>query len=222
MGGFKNYIKQTSPYCTKELKCNTIVGGAYNLIQSSDTRVRKNFIGGGCNNRICAITGVGADYNSILGGRDNTICGYSNAHIIGSSLTASSNNTTFVEALSKTSGTFRIKHPDPIKNKTHYLQHSFVESPTAGDNIYRYVVKVVDGVAEIELPDYFKFLNENTQIWVTPKKGFGIAYGEVNADLTKATIFANEDLEYNVLIIGTRKDKDAIKGWNGVEILHLK
>ncbi len=157
-----------------------------------------------------------------MGGRYNTICGYTNTHIIGSFLTASANNTTFVEALSKTSGTFRIKHPDPIKNKTHYLQHSFVESPTAGDNIYRYVVKVVDGVAEIELPDYFKFLNENTQIWITPKEGFGIAYGKVDEDLTKVTIFANEDLEYNVLIIGTRKDKDAIQGWNGVEILQPK
>jgi hypothetical protein len=81
---------------------------------------------------------------------------------------------------------------------------------------------VVDGVAEIELPDYFKFLNENTQIWVTPKEGFGIAYGKVNDELTKVSIFANEDLEYNVLIIGTRKDKDAIDNWNGVEILQPK
>ena len=76
---------------------------------------------------------------------------------------------------------------------------------------------MVDGVAEIELPDYFKFLNENTQIWVTSKKGFGIGYGEVNDELTKVTIFANEDLEYNVLIIGTRKDKDATRAWKGVE-----
>jgi hypothetical protein len=81
---------------------------------------------------------------------------------------------------------------------------------------------VVDGFAEIELPDYFKFLNENIQVWVTPKKGFGVGYGEVNNELTKVSIFSNEDLEYNILIIGTRKDKDAIDNWNGVEILQPK
>ncbi len=70
----------------------------------------------------------------------------------------------------------------------------------------------------MNLPDYFKFLNENPQVWVTPKNGFGIGYGVVNDDLTKVTIFANQDMEYNILIIGTRKDEDAIKGWNGIEI----
>ena len=28
-----------------------------------------------------------------------------------------------------------------------------------------------------------------------------------------------EFTQYNVLIIGTRKDKDAVKNWNGIEIL---
>jgi hypothetical protein len=176
----------------------------------------RSVVVGGANN-------VASGYDSsVLGGRNNNTNGCCNAHIIGSYLTASAANTTFVQGLSKTSGTFRIKHPDPSKNKTHYLQHSFVESPTAGDNIYRYVVKVIDGVIEIELPDYFKFLNENVQIWVTPKEGFGIGYGKINDDLTKVTIFANNDLEYNVLIIGTRKDKDAVENWNGIEILQPK
>jgi hypothetical protein len=158
------------------------------------------------------------NYSSILGGHDNDTLTFQNSHIIGSNITATQTNTTFVENLSKTSGTFRIDHPDPIKNDTHYLQHSFVESPTAGDNIYRYVVEVVDGVAELELPDYFKFLNGNSQVWVTPKGGFGIGYGEVNSDSTKVDIFANTDLSYNVLIIGTRIDKDAVYNWKGIEL----
>jgi hypothetical protein len=79
-----------------------------------------------------------------------------------------------------------------------------------------------NGFANIDLPEYFKFLNENIQVWVTPIKGFGIGYGEVNIDLTNVTIKANADLEYNVLIIGTRKDSDAIQNWNGIEILQPK
>ena len=157
-----------------------------------------------------------------MGGCKNNTYGYCNSHIIGTNITASASNTTFVQGLSKTSGTFRISHPDPTKTNTHYLQHSFVESPTAGDNIYRYVVTVKDGVAEIELPDYFKFLNENPQVWVSAKNGFGIAYGITNEDLTKVIITANLDIDYNVLIIGTRKDKDAVKNWNGIEVVKKK
>ena len=120
-------------------------------------------------------------------------------------------------ALSKGSGTFKIKHPDPEKNETQYLHHSFVESPTAGDNIYRWQVEVVDGTAEIELPDYYKFLNENDQVWITPVKHFGQAYGEVNEEQTHLTVTANADGIYNVLCIGTRKDEVAVKAWRGVE-----
>ena len=46
--------------------------------------------------------------------------------------------------LSKTAGSFQIAHPDPCKNQTHDLFHSFVESPTAGDNLYRFEVESVD------------------------------------------------------------------------------
>ena len=30
---------------------------------------------------------------------------------------------------------------------------------------------------------YYKFLNENTQVWVSPINGFGIGYGEINEEL---------------------------------------
>ena len=69
------------------------------------------------------------------------------------------------------------------------------------------------------MPDYFKFLNENPQVWISAKNGFGIAYGIVNQELTKVTITANLDIDYNVMVIGTRKDTDAVKNWRGVEIL---
>ena len=92
----------------------------------------------------------------------------------------------------------------------------------AGDNIYRYEVESIDGVAEIILPDYFSYLNENIQIWVNGKNNFGNGYGEINDELTKITIHTNIDGEYNVLAIGTRKDEHAKKHWKGAETLKEK
>ena len=153
---------------------------------------------------------------------NNTINNFINAHIIGSNITATANDYTFMNNLCvggvvKYTGTFRISHPNPIKTRTHTLSHSFVESPTAGDNIYRYLVLAKDGKGEIKLPDYFKFLNDNIQVFVTPKNGFGVAYGVVNDQLDTISIYANLDMEYNVLVIGTRKDKDAVRSWKGTE-----
>jgi hypothetical protein len=201
---------------------SSIVGGKSNRIQSY-TYCDFNFIGGGRFNNICG----SAWKSAILGGECNTIANYRDSFVIGSYLTASANNYSFmnnlcVSGLVKSSGTFKISHPDPSKNKTHTLSHSFVESPTAGDNIYRYEVEVKDGVATIDLPEYFKYLNENTQVWVSAKNGFGIGYGEINDDFTQITIYANLDMRYNVLIVGTRKDEIAVKHWKGVERVKSK
>jgi hypothetical protein len=92
-----------------------------------------------------------------------------------------------------------------------------VESPTAGDNIYRFKVVVTNSSATVTLPDYYKFLNENDQVWVSPVGHFGVAYGVVNEDQTAINVASNEDGEYNVLVIGTRKDKVAKEYWNGIE-----
>ena len=120
-------------------------------------------------------------------------------------------------ALSKGSGTFRISHPDPDKNEKYYLQHSFVESPTRGDNIYRWQVDVKEKQHTIELPDYYKHLNENDMVWINAVKHFGKAYGEVNTEQTELTIHTDTDGLYNVLLIGTRKDEVATKSFAGVE-----
>ena len=128
------------------------------------------------------------------------------------------NNLCVIGNVVKGGGSFSISHPNPTKTKTHKLIHSFVESPTSGDNIYRYEIDVKDGIATIELPDYYQYLNENSQIWVSPKNGFGTAYGVISEDLKTITIFADKDLIYNVLVIGTRKDETAKKYWKGVEV----
>jgi hypothetical protein len=204
---------------------NAIVGGRYNYIISDICNTNYNFIGGGRNNLICGYNVYSAYDSSILGGANNCISKGCNVHIIGSGINAGGtnditymNNVKIFGNLAKGTGTFEISHPNPEKTKTHKLIHSFVESPTAGDNIYRYEVEVKDGVAIIELPDYYEYLNENTQIWVTAKNGFGVGYGVVSEDLKIATIYANKDLTYNILIIGTRKDIKAKENWKGVEV----
>jgi hypothetical protein len=125
-------------------------------------------------------------------------------------------------SISKGSGSFDIPHPDPAKEKQGYrLKHYFVESPTAGDNIYRWKVTVKHGDAVIALPGYFAYLNENVQVWVSAVESFGRAYGKVDSSMKQLIVKADTDGDYNVLCIGTRKDKIATDFFNkyGVEYI---
>ena len=121
-------------------------------------------------------------------------------------------------AIAKGSGTFKIDHPDPLKTNTHYLQHGFVESPTGGDNIYRWNINTVNKMHTIKLPDYYKFLNKDDMIWISPVNHFGRAYGTVNQEQTEINITADTDGIYNVLLVGTRKDPTILRHFKGVEI----
>jgi hypothetical protein len=196
-GGYKNYSSNST---------TTIGGGSFNKTTQYNTT-----IGGGYYNRIYSVN------SSILGGTGNLIpAAYPNSHIIGSNLTANAANTTFVEYLTKLGGTFSIPHPNPLLTNDFMLNHSFVESPTAGDNIYRYKILVNDkGEAGIiDLPEYFPYLNGDVQIWITPIKSFAIAYGEYDSENNRVLVFANESSEFNVLVIGTRIDSYT-KTWKG-------
>jgi len=126
-------------------------------------------------------------------------------------------NVDVLGTLSKGAGSFNIPHPDPEKEKTHTLWHSFIESPTAGENLYRWQLDVTGGSLTMELPDYYPFLNINDMVWVSPVGHFGAAYGEVSEDQKSLTITANADGKYNVLLIGTRKDEIATNAWKGAE-----
>ncbi|MDX1479601.1 MAG: hypothetical protein R3301_17940, partial [Saprospiraceae bacterium] len=59
--------------------------------------------------------------------------------------------------LSKSAGTFRIDHPLDPDNQ--YLQHSFVESPDMMNVYNGNIVTDSQGLATIQLPDYFEALN---------------------------------------------------------------
>jgi hypothetical protein len=122
-------------------------------------------------------------------------------------------------SLSKYTGCFSIPHPDPAKNATHNLQHSFVESPTEGDNIYRWQVDTSNCTSVITLPSYYRHLNKNDMVWISPYRNFGSAYGEVTADQCCLIVCSNQDGCYNVLLIGTRKDELAESMWTGPEVL---
>ena len=119
-------------------------------------------------------------------------------------------------SLSKGSGSFVIPHPDPVKKEKGYkLKHCFVESPTAGDNIYRFecVANTDKQVVSIELPDYYNYLNHNTDLWINGIEHFGNAFGKINEEGTKLLITCEKAGKYKVLCIGTRKDEIAVKHW---------
>jgi len=122
-------------------------------------------------------------------------------------------NCNITGSLSKGSGTFVIPHPDPLKPQWK-LRHSFVESPTRGDNLYRYQVETRGGEASVSLPEYFKYLNENPQVWVSPLRGHGSGSGIIDVEMTRVTLDVSQDGWYNVLIIGTRKDPIARHMWD--------
>jgi len=113
---------------------------------------------------------------------------------------------------------FRIPHPDPDKESSYDLMHCTVETPTGGDTLYRWSVDVTEGKALIDLPDYYRFLNEDDMIWVNPVNHFGSGYGSLDLDKKTLTVTTNEDGKYNVLLIATRKDKSAKAGWAGPEV----
>jgi hypothetical protein len=125
--------------------------------------------------------------------------------------------------LVKGGGSFVIPHPDPSKTDWK-LRHCFVESNTRGDNIYRYKVRTTNKTATIQLPNYFKHINENPQVWViedqTDNDNIGFGKGKVDDKLETVTIKVNEEGTYNIMIIGTRKDPLMIEYWDqyGAEI----
>ena len=126
-------------------------------------------------------------------------------------------NLTVSGSVSKNGGSFDIPHPIPSKKKTHRLRHYFVETPSAGGNIYKYQTECKEGENLLKLPTYFDYLNKDSLVWVSPFRHFGRAYGEVMGNFAK--IVCETAGTYNVLIFGDRKDELAMKDFNkyGIE-----
>jgi len=116
-------------------------------------------------------------------------------------------------ALSKGSGSFKIRHPLEAKKNTHYLVHSFIEGPQA-DNIYRGKVDLVSGSATQNIDTVagmsdgtFAALNREVQCFTTNESGWTAIKGSVSGNVL--TITAQEDSctdTISWMVIGERKD----------------
>ena len=108
--------------------------------------------------------------------------------------------------MSKGGGSFDIVHPNPAMASEGYrLRHCFIESPTRSDNIYRFTVTTQNLTGSITLPDYYPFLNEDSQVWVSAVDVLGYGMGTVSVDSTTVNIQVSAEGTYNVMVIGTRK-----------------
>ena len=107
--------------------------------------------------------------------------------------------------LSKAGGSFKIDHPLDPANK--YLAHSFVESPDMM-NIYNgNVVTGPDGLAWVELPDYFETLNRDFRYQLTVVGQFAQA---IVAEKVRGNRFAirtdKPGVEVSWQVTGIRQD----------------
>ena len=69
----------------------------------------------------------------------------------------------------------------------------------------------------MKLPNYYKYLNENSMAWIYPVDHFGEGHAKVDDAGDNLNICADRDGRYNVLLIGTRCDEFALKHWKGTE-----
>jgi hypothetical protein len=123
-------------------------------------------------------------------------------------------NVTIYGSLSKGSGSFRIDHPLAEMNESHYLQHSFVESPQA-DNIYRGKVDLVAGQATVNIDTVagmtdgtFTLLNREVQCFTSNETGWTAVRGSVSGNIL--TIEAQDNTctdTISWLVVGERQDQ---------------
>lgn len=104
---------------------------------------------------------------------------------------------------------FVIEHPLDENKK---LVHCAFEGPEPG-LIYRGRGKLVNGVAEVELPAYFEYITkkENRDVFVTPRNGWSalkvsdVVDGKFRVELADAN--GNPEQEFSWLVIAERYDK---------------
>ena len=121
---------------------------------------------------------------------------------------------TFTGAVSKSSGSFKIDHPLPSKKDTHYLVHSFAESPRA-DLIYRDKVTLVDGSATVNIDTVagmtegtFVLLCDDVQCFTSNESDWKAVKGSVTENiLTIECEDSNSTADIAWMVIGDRKDK---------------
>lgn len=209
----------------------SVAGGDYSVTIGYQARASRTVdtkavaIGGwtSCSNNSTAIgyqanagsiqaTAVGANATAI-----NTSTGY-----LGVAPATGGTDKWYVPGSFTVNGTknFEMPHPAPHKKDTHIIRHAAVESPTAGDTLYRFKIEATkDGeTVTMQLPDYFQYLNKDVDVWVNGEGHFGRAFGSVKGDILSVTCELAGT--YKCLVIGTRNDDhDSVQSWDlkGVE-----
>jgi len=92
--------------------------------------------------------------------------------------------------LSKNDGSFKIKHPLPEKNKTHYLVHSFIEGPQADLFYSGMIILGNDGKAIINIDDQFKMTRGTFEMLTCNRRHF--TKNESGFTLVKSNLNGNE------------------------------
>ena len=124
------------------------------------------------------------------------------------------NNATFAGALSKGSGSFKIDHPLPSMKDTHYLVHSFTESPRA-DLIYRDKVTLVKGKAVVNIDTVagmtegtFVLLCDDVQCFTSNESDWSAVKGSVKGNiLTIECEDSKSTADVAWMVVADRKDE---------------
>jgi hypothetical protein len=123
---------------------------------------------------------------------------------------------------------FKINHPLPALNATHYLVHAAIESPRV-NNKYSGMVTLVNGYASVDIdesfgmtPGTFEALNRNCARTTTNESGFS----RVRSRLTGAVleIFCEDATSSDEVyweVTGERKDEQILSSGNTDEQGHL-
>lgn len=131
-------------------------------------------------------------------------------------LNSSTNTITTPYNIAKAGGSFKIDHPLPELNESHFLYHSFVEGPRA-DLIYRGEVQLVNGRATINIDEVskmtegtFEALSRNPSCFTTNETDWTPVRGKVTGNLLEIEAQdPNSTATVSWLVISERKDPAA-------------
>jgi hypothetical protein len=124
-------------------------------------------------------------------------------------------NTVSVDgSFSKGSGSFKIKHPLESKKDTHYLMHSFVESPRT-DLIYRGKTQLTNGQASINIDTYFGMaegtfdaLTDDVDTFTSNESGWDSVKGSVIGNILTIDCQSNSCSDtISWMVVADRKDE---------------
>lgn len=209
---------QINNYRTGDLELvNRVSGNAISFYVDNGVFAMKILTGGDVTIGTTSGIGVGAKVNILAAGNAlhvqstsgsaNNIVSYNSS---GTATFAVSNG----GAVSKTSGSFKIDHPLPEMEDSHFLVHSFVEGPRA-DNIYRGEIVLVNGKATVNIDAVSKMtegtfvaLNRDVQCFTTNETDWDAVRGKVVGNqLLVECQNVTSTATVSWMVIGERQDK---------------